>query len=301
MPIVSIIIVTYDSFNEIGRCIESICKQTGSVDLETIVVDNFSIDLTVDVVKKNNRVILIQNPTNLGYAAAVNRGFAESKGNFILVLNPDTVLHEGFLSKLSKILEENSQQRIIGFKLTDENGEYQQSAWNTPKLLSLFYEMFLPYKFYIRLTSINPEKACEVQSVSGACMFIHREVFNKIGGFDERFFMYYEDTDFCLRAREAGIAVRYHPEVSIIHLHGKSAWKNWKDFYYNYFYSKFKFFQKHFTGLKYLIACSIIIVGLMFRSIAYFVSGILVFKKQLITLSKYHIFILSKVFNMIQK
>lgn len=295
MLVVSIIIVTYNSFNEIGRCLESIYRQTDAVDVEAIVVDNFSTDLTIDVVKKYNRVRLIQNAANLGYATAVNKGFAESKGNFILILNPDTILHEDFLSRLSGILNESSQPQIIGFKLTDEVGRYQQSVWKTPDLISLFFEMFLPYKFYLKLTSMNPGKACEVQSISGACMLIHREVFNKINGFDERFFMYQEDLDFCLRARKSGYKVFINPDIKVVHYIAKSSWQDMQSFFLNIYKSKIYYFRKHYRTASFLLAFLLIIIGIKLRIVMYFIAGVLLFNKKLLRLFKYHIFVLKKI------
>ncbi len=293
---ISIIIITYNSFNEIGRCLESIYRQTDSVDVETIVVDNASTDFTSEIVtNKFPSITLIQNQTNIGFAAAVNQAAVQSKSDYLLILNPDTILESNFFNKLHTSIEGKSDLSIIGFKLIGANGEHQPTCWKNPSLKTLFFEMFLPHKLSLKLVTENKHSLSEVDSVSGACMLVKRNVFQKLGGFDENFFMYLEDLDFCLRARKAGYKVFTNPEIKIVHHVAKSSWQDIQSFFLNIYTSKIYFFRKHYRTASFLLALLLISIGIMLRIVMYFIAGGLSFNKKLLRLSKYHIFVLKKI------
>ncbi len=291
----SVIIVTYNSAEFIDNCIKSI-ELNNHHDIELIVVDNASTDSTSQIIKnKFPNITLIQNRKNIGFAAAVNQAAILSKSDYLLLLNPDTTLESNFFNKLLISIEGKSDLLIIGFKLVGVNGEHQPTCWKTPSLKTLLSEMFLPYKLSLQLVTENKHSLSEVDSVSGACMLLKREVFEKLQGFDERFFMYLEDIDFCLRARKSGYKVFINPDIIVVHHIAKSSWQDMQSFFLNIYKSKIYFFRKHYRTANFLLAFLLIIIGIKLRIVMYFISGVLSFNKKLISLSKYHIFVLKKI------
>ncbi|TLY33644.1 MAG: glycosyltransferase family 2 protein [Ignavibacteria bacterium] len=177
----------------------------------------------------------------------------------------------------------------------DDQGRNQPSCWETPGLKTLTFEAFLPYALSLSLVASSPESSREVDMVSGACMAVRREVFKRLGGMNAKFFMYYEDADFCLRARRAGYHVYFCHEILAVHRLRKSPDTYSASFFSNLYESKVLFFQKHFSRTYSEIARLIIVSGIVLRIPAYFLAGVLLFNKQLLRLSKYHTLVLRKM------
>ena len=287
MTTFSLIIVTYNSSDVILPCLDSLFHAEGIVlPFEVIVVDNASTDGTVEAVRRKfASVTVLENKNNIGFAAALNQGAAVAKGTFLLLLNPDTVLHEGFLHQLHECFKSSPNAAIVGCNLVDGNGNHLPSCWYDPSLKTVFYEMFLPHKMALELVTENPATDQRVDMVSGACMVIRREVFQQLNGFDTRFFMYYEDADFCLRARQAGYNVYYYPAVSAFHHVGKST-TDMVLFYQRVFKSKLLFLQKHRPTWYYVTAYLMVIVGMLIRIPAYVIVGAITFNTKLLRLAK---------------
>lgn len=291
----SVIIVTYNSAEFIEKCIKSI-ELENHTDVELILLDNSSTDSTVQIIEeKFSSIRLVKNKHNVGFAAAVNQAVVQSKSDYLLILNPDTILETKFINKLHKFIEEKPDLSIIGFVLIGVNGEHQPTCWKTPSLKTLFFEMFLPYKLSLKLVTEKYNSLSEVDSVSGACMLVKRNVFEKLSGFDERFFMYLEDLDFCLRARKEGYKVFTNPEIKAVHHIAKSSWQDMQSFFFNLYTSKIYFFRKHYRRTYSFLAYILIISGLKLRVVAYFTAGVFLFNKHLLRLSKYHIFVAKKI------
>lgn len=217
---VSVIIVTFNNAKTILDCLTSI-----SDGVEIIVVDNNSSDATVSILLKNydQKIKLIQNSSNLGFGKAVNIGASEATGEYLCFLNPDAKFKsKNGLLDLVEVLEGHPEYGLIGPKLLFLNGETRKTARNLPTLTRAFEEYILgidnSYDFY------TPVKKglTEVESVVGACMLLRKSLFDKIGGFDERFFMYYEDIDLCRKIRLKGLKVGYFKELEVEHIEGVS-------------------------------------------------------------------------------
>lgn len=228
--LVSIVIVNHNTCMLLMQCLESLKHVKGNI--EIIVVDNNSTDDSPKMVRNLfPNVKLIRNEKNYGFAKGNNIGIKESKGNFILFLNSDTkVIDKLFLEKLLKVAKEK-EVGIVGAQLINENGQKQNSAaWITPS--KIFY-----------YTGNKPK---EVDWVSGACFLIKRELIEKIGLFDENFFLYYEETDYCYRAKKNNYKVKIQPNAKIIHYGGETSKKMNKDFItYHWYRSRMYFFLKH--------------------------------------------------------
>lgn len=223
----SAVIVDYDSWPHTLRCIESLYR-TRYQSLEVLVVDNGRgepPDLPDDV-----RVV--RNPENAGFARACNQGISESCGDYVVLINPDTLVEHDFFDVLEKSLVENPRVGIVGSRIIDSLGNLQLSARREISLVSglLGRTSFLTRLFPRGTVVKNMFPAADefsgpqrVDWVSGACMTVRRETLQTIGGLDERFFMYFEDADLCRRARDAGWAVYYLPQIEVLHLTGASS------------------------------------------------------------------------------
>lgn len=201
---ISVIVVTYNSARQIKNCLQSVLNQTG-VDFETIVVDNASVDTTLKELEGfNTRVIASRE--NLGFGKGCNLGFASSCGRYIYLLNPDACLEDaGALAKLCRAMDANPRWGMAGTKVCSVNGEEEsRPAAEYPA-----------QRFVHRDFSKLPGS---VAWIIGASMVVRRELYEKLGGFDPSFFLYSEETDFCLRMREAGFEIGYVPEVAVKHI-----------------------------------------------------------------------------------
>ncbi len=248
-PFLSVIVVTYNSQEFIGECLESIeragmrvcdsasvqasknaetkeLKRTSECEFwETIVVDNASTDGTVEIVKRFEWVRLIRNPQNLGFAAAVNLGAREAKGEWLLLLNPDCILDENAFSELYKFVRNSDEKiAIIGFQLLNPDGTLQPSGRRFPKvwefvLALLGFHRWMEARWF---EGRDFTKVQEVDEVSGAALAIRHEVFKQVGGMDESFFLFFEELDLCRRVKAGGWKIVYLPNARVKHYWGAS-------------------------------------------------------------------------------
>jgi GT2 family glycosyltransferase len=293
----SYIIVTYNSADFIGSCLDSIdAQKSGYIKTEIIIVDNASTDSTAEMAKKQfPDLTLKENRENVGFAAAVNQAVSLSTGGYILLLNPDTIIKENFLEKYFSFLKNTSDASIVGVKLVDENNKHQPSAWKKISLLTIFIEMLFPYNLSIRLVTKSPETPRQVDNVSGACMLVRRDAFEKLNGFDTRFFLYYEEIDFCMRATQKGYKVYYNPDIEVCHFIAKSSSENRESFFFNLYYNKLLFIKKHFSYPFYLTGYLLIIIGILLRIFVSSIVGLVTYRRHLLRLSKSLIFVLIKI------
>src|SRR3954470_6361001 len=211
----SVITVNYASWPHLLRCLDSLCK-TGYGDFEVVVVDNDQ----VGAPEISHPVRLIRNKENVGFARACNQGILASKGEYVVFINPDTLVDGGFFESLDEFLEESPKAGVVGPKIMDGEGNLQLSArkevsfvsgllGRTSLLTRLFPKSPLVRRLFPAAKKLTGPT--EVDWVSGACMVARRRALEEIGSMDERFFMYFEDVDLCRRARRAGWLVYYLP------------------------------------------------------------------------------------------
>jgi GT2 family glycosyltransferase len=218
----SVIVVSYNTKELLANCLESLKEQKRKTELEVIVIDNASPDGSATLVKeKFPWVKLVINEKNLGFATAVNQGVRESSGENIFLLNSDTRFKKGALKALLDFTAEIGPA-IIGARLINPDGTVQSSVFRLPTLKGAVLEYWLGKKDYFSKYVPSGNESQEVEAVSGGAMLISREIIEKIGFLDERYFMYFEDLDYCRRAREAGFKVFYLPTAEIVHEHGAS-------------------------------------------------------------------------------
>ena len=254
----SIVIVNYNVKAFLQQALESIFKATQSIETEIFVVDNHSVDGSIEMLQTQfPEVHLIQNQNNLGFAKANNQAIKQARGDYIWLLNPDTLVQEDTPQKLIQVMEEDEKIGMLGCKILNDDGSLQlacRRSFPTPwvaftKLLGLA-NIFPKSKWFGRynLTHLNPDEAYEVEAISGSCMFIRREALEQVGTLDETFFMYGEDLDWCYRFGQSGWKVYYTPETSIIHYKGESSKVALWDTNTHFYRAMDIFAQKHFKS-----------------------------------------------------
>jgi len=247
---VSIILVNYNGFEVLPDCLSSIEKFIHSPNHEIILVDNASTDGSLELVaEKYPQIRLIRQSKNLGFGAGNNVGAKIASGEFLFLLNTDTVLTSNILPDLIDLMNANAQVGIIGPKLLNPDGSLQISV--SPALgIKGEYQARQMHQAYQNSSNLNliEQKFQEIQEVDivvGAAFFIRASLFQALGGFDENFFMYFEESDLCQRAQYLGYKIIYTPHVSLIHLRGYSIQKVANAMAIEYRRSQIYYYQKH--------------------------------------------------------
>ena len=232
----SIVIPTYNAHEWIEQCLDSIRLHHSACHYEIIVVDDKSSDDSVAIVRsKFPDVRLFSNDRNLGFGKTVNVGLRAAAGACILVLNNDTWMHEGTLDAMIRYLDDHQDTGIVGPKVLSGNGAIQEQCRRripTPVAALLYFtgvaRMFPknPRIAGYLMTATDENQTLDVDSVSGACLMVRREVLEKIHGFDEEYYLYGEDMDFCWRTKLAGWKVVYYPAATITHFGGQGGTGN---------------------------------------------------------------------------
>jgi len=216
----SIVIVSYNTKEILKKCLESL-----SADFEIIVVDNASTDDSVPMIKRDYpRVKIIINKENFGFAKAVNQALRQAQGEAVFLLNSDTKVKNGALEKLVEF-EEKVRPAIIGARMLNPDGTVQGSCFYLPTIGRAIKEYWFGKSGYFSKYAPEGKEPVKVEAVSGGAMLIPREIINKIGMLDEKYFFYFEDLDYCRRANQAGYKIYYLPTAEIIHEHGASGKK----------------------------------------------------------------------------
>lgn len=261
---VSVVIVQFNNPHLTEQCLRSLSRLKG-IPLEIIVVDNNSTDPNARTLgRKFGTIRFIQNDHNDGFGAANNKGASFARGDFLLFLNNDTLAHGNFVSPVVELFEGHPEIGIIGPKLTNSDHTLQLSCGDLP---SIFNEM-LDRRYYRKYESRSPHtvrhaeglysEIREVEWVTGAALFIRRELFEQLRGFDEEFFMFFEDKDLCLRARLLGAQVMYTPAASVVHVRGASANSSTKRYYRS---SQIRYYEKHRNLIEQILLKSYLIIG----------------------------------------
>jgi hypothetical protein len=256
-PDISISIVNYNSFDYLLKCLRTISKHSQGLNLEILIVDNASMrfdsssiyDLWADA-------HITYNKKNMGFAYAQNQNFRLSNGDFFLLLNPDTLITEGCLRAMLDVFHCSQDVAVVSPNLIREDGKTMVTVNKMPTIKSAFFELLCinALSSFFRkkgddLGYICNERTNEVDCVDGAAFMVRSSVYDMLNGLDERFFMYFEEVDFCKRARDIGLKMCFLPGVRIYHLYGKSTIGT--DVRQTvYFQSYYKYFKKHHGTLR---------------------------------------------------
>ena len=238
MAVIAAVLVNYNAGPELRLALQSIVEEMGATPWEAVVVDNASSDGS-DVIANEfgSHVHLIRNTENVGFSRAVNQGIATSRAPLLLVMNPDCRLNPGAMTALKAELERYPHCAIVGPKILNPDGTVQGSARGDPDMLTgLFGRTTLLRRLFPGLSISqrnvktveamhSGETSVVVDWLSGACMLARRDALVAVSGFDERYFLYWEDADLCRRLRARGYEVRYVPRAVAVHRVGHSSSK----------------------------------------------------------------------------
>ncbi|MFA6007172.1 MAG: glycosyltransferase family 2 protein [Candidatus Shapirobacteria bacterium] len=217
----SIIIVTWNTADITLKCVQTIKKFLHNIKYEIIVADNGSIDDTVAKLKKEGGVVVIENKANLGFGKGNNIAAAKAKGDYLLFLNSDMELLDNGLKNMFDYINSHPNIGLIGPKFLNIDLSDQGSIFPPQTLSNAFKEFWLGQKTYSKYVPPNKEPI-DVFSVSGGAVMVKRSLFEKIGGWDKRYFMFYEDLELCRQVQKLGYKVFYYPQCCLIHRHGAS-------------------------------------------------------------------------------
>jgi hypothetical protein len=286
----SIIIVNYNVKEFLQNLLHSIDKAAQGIKHEIIIVDNASDDGSVEYLRKNflqqDKIKLIANKKNMGFGRANNQGLKIAKGKFLLLLNPDTLLSEDSLKKMIGFLEESPDAGMAGCKILNPDGTLQLACrrsfpgpWVSFCKVTGLSTLFPNSRLYAKynLTYLDENETYEVDAISGSFMMLKKQVYDKVGGFDEDFFMYGEDLDLCYRIQKSGYKVYYTHSTQIIHYKGESTKRSSIDDTKIFYNAMHLFVKKHFSSS--FIVEIILQSAIFFRKIVAFLG-----KKKLIML-----------------
>lgn len=271
---VSIVIVNWNTCNILRDCLRSVYSETKGVRFEVIVIDNSSTDDSVAMVRSVfPQVVLVKNSENRGFAAANNQGMAIAKGRYILLLNSDTIVLDNAIAKTVAFSDAHRDAAVVGCRVLNPNRSLQPTCFMFPSILNMLlsssylYKLFPKNRFFgrERMTWWERDDIRQVNVVTGCFMLVRREAIDQVGVMDERFFMYFEETDWCYRVKQAGWKVMFTPCGKIIHLGGVSS-KQIKHRVVNQWRkSMLLYYKKHKSLLAYVSAWVLITLFFLTR------------------------------------
>jgi len=253
----SVIIVNYNVEFFLEQCLNSVVAASKGMEIETIVVDNNSVDNSLQMLnEKFSQVILIANKDNRGFSKANNQGIRISKGEYVLLLNPDTIVEEDTFAKVIYFMDNHPDAGGLGVRMLDGKGRFlPESKRGLPTPAAAFYKMFGLSKLFPKSKKfaayhaghLSQDETHEVEVLSGAFMLMRKTALDKVGLLDEDFFMYGEDIDLSYRIIKGGFKNYYFAGTRIIHYKGESTKKNTVNYVYVFYNAMVIFAKKHYS------------------------------------------------------
>lgn len=250
-----VVVVTWNSAQWITDCLKSLTNDLNTFYYQTVVVDNASTDQTIDLIQNQfPEVIVIKNILNEGFARACNKALLECQSEYVLFVNPDTRVIPGMTDALVTFMKEHPEAGAIGPTLLSTDGSLQLSGNTFPSLRNILFESFYLDRLFPntrffgshKRSHLDRSEVCKVDWTMGSCLFARKEALDKTGSFDDRFFLFFEETDLCLRLKKAGYEIYIIPEAKIVHGGGSSQLKNYSaNKIIHYHRSLFYYFNKN--------------------------------------------------------
>ncbi len=272
----SVVIVNYNVKYFLEQCLISVFKAGVGIDMEVFVVDNASADGSCQMLKQRfPKVHLVENSKNVGFSVANNQAIRKVLGQYILLLNPDTLVEEDTFSKCIDFMEDHSSAGSLTVKMIDGKGRYlPESKRGLPSPMISFYKisgftkLFPRSKTFARyyLGHLDENSTHEIEILPGAFMFIRKEVLDKVGLLDENFFMYGEDIDLSYRILKASYVNYYFPETRIIHYKGESTKKGSINYVLLFYKAMILFAKKHFTQKNARLYMGVVFLAIYLRA-----------------------------------
>ncbi len=222
----SVIIVNYNTRDVTSKAVQSVLDHCGGLNLEVIVVDNDSSDDSVTALRTAfPEATILAAGHNGGYAWGNNIGIRQARGRYLLILNPDAQVYDGTLERAVSYLENNPDIGILGGHVSLENGAQQPTLFRQVSLSSLFWNILVPNRIIRKTRMFGDQRYAsrardtvqDVDVVAGCFMMVPRTVIDAVGVMNDRFFMYSEESEWCWRVRQAGLKVRYNPDIRLLH------------------------------------------------------------------------------------
>jgi len=271
-PELSVVIVPYNVKALLRDCLDAVHASEAPFTFETIVVDTGTDGSAAMVRREYPEVHVIEAPENPGYAAANNLGLRRARGQFVLLLNPDTVVPPDTFAQAVAALDAEPTVGVLGAKLVRANGALDlacRRSFPTPRS-ALYHFLRLPRLFprsarfgQYNLTYRDADEEYDVDSVAGAFMLLRRQVLDQVGLLDESFWMYGEDLELCWRAKQAGWRTRYVPRVRVLHLKGESSKNRTLKCTYEFFRAMHLFYRKHYAPAAPAIQNAFVTLGIV--------------------------------------
>jgi GT2 family glycosyltransferase len=255
-PELSICLVNWNTREDLEQALASMLNSEPGVSVEVVVLDNASEDGSVEMVRERfPSVTVLEGEENVGFARGYNRAARGTEGRHLLMLNPDTIVRPGALERLVAFMDAHPRAGAAGPRLLNSDGSLQYSCRRFPRPLAAMFRntvlgRLAPGNRYTRdylMRDWDHGEAREVDWISGAAMCIRREAWEEVGGFDEGYFMYAEDVDWCLRAREGGWGIWYVPEATIVHRIGRSSDQRPTAMVVEFHRSMARFYREHYA------------------------------------------------------
>lgn len=275
----SIITVPYKCKDDIDVTLEAVYNSKTDYSFEVIIIDNDSQDGTLEMMQEKylsrpeiaEKTTLIENE-NVGFPKANNQGMRSAKGDYILLLNPDTKVDPDNLQIMMDFMKSRPEIGISSCKLLKANGDIDWASRRTePNLWVSFFRLsglqFVFPKWFGKYNVLNKnvDQETEIDSCVGAYMFMSRACYEATQGFDENFFMYAEDLDLCKRAREAGFKIWYYPKTTCMHYKGRTSRKASKKSLYYFHYTMWQYYKKHYSKKYYGLMDPLVYIGVWGR------------------------------------
>lgn len=284
----SVVIVSYNVKTFLEQCLCSVLKAAEGIETEIFVVDNNSVDGTQAMLRTRfahlPNIHLIFNRENVGFSKANNQALRQCKGRYVLVLNPDTLVQEDTFRKMIAFMEQDERIGAAGCKILNADGSFQLScrrSFPTPEVsfyklvgLSALFPKSRRFARY-NLTYLPVDETYEVDALMGAFMFLRREVLEQVGLFDESFFMYGEDLDWCYRIKQAGWKIYYYPGTQIIHYKGESTKKESFNYVIRFYEAMLIFVRKHYRSRYSRLFEAVLVAGIYTRALLAFLRRVL--------------------------
>lgn len=244
----SVIILNYKVPHYLCLCVNSVLQATQDIASEVIVVDNNSQDQSMTLLKTHfPEVKQIVNSTNLGFAKANNKAVKQAKGEYICILNPDTIVTETCFKHLLTFIERQPSAGAVGCRLIDGKGHFLPESKRRVPTPKIALQKLLGRSQYYYQNNITETETGQTDVLVGAFMLLERKRYIKIGGFDERYFMYGEDIDFSYQLQQLGLQNYYVGSEICLHFKGESTRKN-KDYYQRFFGAMILFYDKYYNN-----------------------------------------------------
>ena len=273
----AIVIISFNVEKLLKECLESIYRETKETRFEIWVIDNHSRDTSVQMLKRDfPQIHIIENTDNVGFTRANNQAVRQCRTDYVLLLNPDTLIQDGALDKMVAFMDEHPEVGVAGCRVENEDGSLQLACRRSiPSPSVAFFRLtglsrLFPHSKRMakyNLTYLDPTKSHEVDAVSGAFLLIRRQTIDQIGLLDETFWIYGEDIDWCIRAKKAGWKVMYYPDAHILHYKGVGCSTNSRKTSYEFYRAMYLFHRKHFAKDHSPVVNVLVYMGIFLKAV----------------------------------